>query len=85
MSLNCPRLNIKFTITSIDDNRDNGFIRKFVDNELLAIDSRAIRNFIAKLMPDVDLNIDLVDEATGESFRSSFTIGLDFFWPDSQV
>jgi hypothetical protein len=76
---------LKYTITSIDDNRDNGFIRKFVDNELLAIDSRAIRNFIAKLMPDVDLNIDLVDEATGESFRSSFTIGLDFFWPDSQV
>jgi hypothetical protein len=76
---------LKYTITSIDDNRDNGFIRKFVDTELLAIDSRAIRNFVAGLMPDVDLNIDLVDEATGDSFRSTFTIGLDFFWPDAQV
>jgi hypothetical protein len=76
---------LKYTITSVDDNRDNGFIRKFVDTELLAIDRRAIRNFVAGLMPDVDLNIDLVDEATGDSFRSTFTIGLDFFWPDAQI
>ena len=76
---------LKYTITSIDDNRDSAFIRKFVDNELLAIDSRAIRNFVSTLMPDIDLNIDLVDEVTGDNFRSTFAIGLDFFWPDSQI
>lgn len=76
---------LKYLITSIDGNTDNGTIRKFVDNELLAIDSRAIRNYMSSITPDVDLSIDLVDEATGESFRGSFTFGLDLFWPDAKV
>ena len=76
---------LKYLITSIDGNTDNGTIRKFVDNELLAIDSRAIRNYMSSITPDVDLSVDLVDEATGESFRGSFTFGLDLFWPDAKV
>jgi hypothetical protein len=76
---------LKYLITSIDGNTDNGTIRKFVDTELLAIDSRAIRNYMSSITPDVDLSIDLVDEATGESFRGSFTFGLDLFWPDAKV
>ena len=57
-------------------------IRKFVDNELLAIDSRALRKFIDNITPDIDLKIDCLSEETGEPFRSSVNIGLDFFWPD---
>jgi len=76
---------LKYLITSVDGHTETAFIRKFVDNELLAIDSRAIRNYMSSITPDIDLSIDLVDEATGESFRGSFTFGLDLFWPDTQV
>jgi hypothetical protein len=76
---------LKYMITAVDDNTESAFIRKFVDTELLAIDSRAIRNFLNKVTPDVELKIDVVDEATGEPFSSNFTIGLDFFWPDAEI
>ena len=76
---------MKYLITSVDGSTETAYIRKFVDNELLAIDSRAIRNYMSSITPDVDLSVDLVDEVTGESFRGSFTFGLDFFWPDAQI
>ena len=76
---------LKHMIVEIDGNRDNATIRKFVDNDLLAIDSRAIRNFMNTVTPDIELSVNLVDEATNEPFRGSFTIGLDFFWPDARV
>jgi len=76
---------LKYLITSVDGNTETVFIRKFIDNELLAIDSRAIRNFLNKITPDVELKVSAVDEATGEPFSNSFTIGLDFFWPDAEI
>ena len=73
---------LKYQITSVDGDDNNAVIRKFVDNELLAIDSRALRKFIESITPDIDLKIDCLSEETGEPFRSSVNIGLDFFWPD---
>ena len=73
---------LKYQITSVDGDDSNAVIRKFVDNELLAIDSRALRKFIDNITPDIDLKIDCLSEETGEPFRSSVNIGLDFFWPD---
>ena len=76
---------LKYMITSVDGNTESAFIRKFVDNELLAIDSRSIRNYLSKITPDVELKVSAVDEATGEPFSNSFTVGLDFFWPDAEI
>ena len=76
---------LKYQITSVDGDDSNAVIRKFVDNELLAIDSRALRKFIDNITPDIDLKIDCLSEETGEPFRSSVNIGLDFFWPDVEV
>ena len=76
---------LKYQITSVDGDDSNAVIRKFVDNELLAIDSRALRKFIDNITPDIDLKIDCLSEETGEPFRSTVNIGLDFFWPDVEV
>ena len=76
---------LKHTITAVDGNDDNATIRKFVDNELLAIDSRALRKYIESITPDINMNIECESEETGEPFRSRLSIGLDFFWPDIQV
>ena len=64
---------------------DNIKIRKFVDNELLAIDSRAIRNYLVKVTPEIDLSIEIPDPEAGDTFRSPINIGLDFFWPDADL
>ena len=69
------------TITSVDGDESKSAIRNFVKNELLAIDSRALRDFIAEISPDVDLKIDLFDAENGELFSVNMPIGVDFFWP----
>jgi len=75
---------LKHIITEVDGDRETGTIRKFVDN-MLAIDARGVRNFLKELTPDMDLSVYVVDEATLEPFRTSFAIGLDFFWPDAEL
>jgi hypothetical protein len=76
---------LKHVIVALDGEREQSKIRKFVDSELLAIDSRAIRNYLKTVTPDIDLSYDFIDEEDGEPFRRSFTVGLDFFWPDAEL
>ena len=76
---------MKYVITDVDGESDNAKVRKFVDSKLLAIDSRAIRTFLKKITPEVDLTVDVPDGDSGDTFRSSISIGLDFFWPDSNL
>jgi hypothetical protein len=76
---------LKHTIISVDGDENSSTIRKFVDNELFAIDSRALRLHIKKVTPDLDFSMEVTDEETGDPFRSQITIGLDLFWPDVQI
>jgi len=76
---------LKHIIVELDGNTESGVIRKFVDNELLAIESRAIRNYLKSITPDIELRTEVIDEETSEPFRCAITIGLDFFWPDLEV
>ena len=46
---------LKYIITSIGGERDTKSIREFVDNYLLARDSRSLREHIKQNQPDVDL------------------------------
>ena len=68
-------------ITSIDGEDKPGTIRNFVKNELLAIDSRAIRDYMRKVSPDLDLKTEIVDQETGDPFDITLPITTDFFWP----
>ena len=76
---------LKHIIVELDGNTEPSVIRKFVDNELLAIESRAIRNYLKSITPDIELRTEVIDEETSEPFRCAITIGLDFFWPDLEV
>ena len=69
---------LKYMITSIGDNREAKDIRHFVDNQLLAKDSRALREYIKEVQPDVDLTF----FPEGNNSKVSIPIGLNFFWPD---
>ena len=72
---------LKYMILSVDGNTDKGIINTFIDN-MLAVDSRAFREYVAKIQPDVNLEVEVEDPNTGEPFRSSFEIGVDLFYPD---
>ena len=76
---------LKHIITSVDGDSESKTIRHFVDNELFALDSRHIRNTIKAVTPDINLEIDCIDEEDQEPFRREFSIGLDFFWPDTKL
>ena len=76
---------MKYVVIEVDGETDNAKIRKFVDNNLLAIDSRAIRNFLKQITPEIDMTVEVPDGEAGDTFRSQINIGLDFFWPDSNL
>jgi hypothetical protein len=69
---------LKYIITSVEGNRDKKDIRNFVDNYLLAQDSRALREYIKSIQPDVDLTF----FPSEGSDRVNIPIGISFFWPD---
>jgi hypothetical protein len=69
---------LKYLITSVEGNREPKDIREFVDNNLLARDSRAFREYIKEVQPDVDLTF----FPDGSDSKINVPIGLSFFWPD---
>jgi hypothetical protein len=77
---NSPELStrLKYIITSIGGDRDEKTIREFVDNYLLARDSRALREYIKTIQPDVDLHHTL-----SSGVEVTIPISLNFFWPDA--
>lgn len=72
---------LKETILSIDGSYDRKEIENFVDNELFATDSRALRAHIKEVSPDIDLTWEFISEETGERREMSLPIDLTFFWP----
>jgi len=69
---------LKYVITSVEGKTEKKDIREFVDNYLLAKDSRALREYIKEVQPDVDLTF--FPSEGGD--RVSVPIGINFFWPD---
>ena len=68
---------LKYQIVSIKDNDDRNEIKSFVENHLLAQDSRALRNYIKSISPDVDLT-----HVLDNGKEIAIPISLNFFWPD---
>ena len=68
---------LKYIITSINGSREKKDIRDFVDNHLLARDSRELRQYIKKVQPDVDMTV-----TTKNGVEVALPIALNFFWPD---
>ena len=76
-------IRLKNTIISVDGDTDQTTINHFVENELFAVDSRALRTHINKVIPDMDLTYEFISEETGERRDMLLPMGLGFFWPQS--
>jgi hypothetical protein len=71
---------LKYQIVSIDGKEDKTSIKDFIDNYLLASDSRALRAYIKLVSPDVDLVAKVMINDVEEDI--DIPINLNFFWPD---
>jgi hypothetical protein len=69
---------LKYIITSVNGDYERKSVREFVDGYLLAQDSRALREHIKEVQPDVDLTF----FPDGSDSRINIPIGVSFFWPD---
>jgi hypothetical protein len=76
---------LKHTILSVDGDYEKKTIREFIDNSMLARDARALRKYVLKVSPDVNLELDI--ELPNGTLREgvSIPIGIGFFWPDSGI
>ena len=72
---------LKHIITSVNGDETPKTIREFVDNYLLARDSRALREYIKSTQPDIDLKITI--ELGGEIEEIDLPISVNFFFPDA--
>ena len=72
---------LKSIITSIDGDTSKVSIIHFVDNELFAQDSRALREHIKTISPGIDFNMDFTCQECQYEGKLNLPVGVDFFWP----
>jgi len=73
---------LKHVIKSVDGTADPKYISDFVDNELFAMDSKALRSYIREIAPDQKFEIPFTCEhCSHEEEALAFNIDSNFFWP----
>jgi hypothetical protein len=73
---------LKHIILSVDGETTPKNIREFVDNYFLAKDARALREYIIKIQPDIELLTEIENDS-GEMISIDIPISLNFFFPDA--
>ena len=76
---------LKYLITSVNGDTEKQVIRKFVDEELLAVDSRALREYIRDNTPDIDMRFDFKCPNCEFERRMDVPVGASFLWPDIET
>ena len=70
----------KFIIMSVDGNDEKSYINNFIDNELLAVDSLALRKHLNEVTPDVDMSV-TVTQPNGVEKEVAVLLTAQFLWP----
>lgn len=71
----------RYMILSVDGDESTKTITNFITNNFLARDTRAFRNHVKSLQPDVDMEFDYINPDTGDKEVKSIPMGVNFFWP----
>lgn len=72
---------LRYMIQEIDGNTDRGFINNFVKNNLLARDSKTLREYVRAISPDLNLKYEFTSDITGDSEALDIPFGVGFFYP----
>jgi phage FluMu protein Com len=75
---------LKHQILAINGNRDTKVVREYIDNELFAQDSLALRNFMREASPDVLTKFNFECESCTHTETVDMPIDAGFFWPSSE-
>jgi ribosomal protein L30/L7E len=68
-------------IKSVDGKDDTKSIVDFINNKFLARDTKAFREHLKKIQPDVKMEFEYTDNASGEKEVRPIPMGVGFFWP----
>jgi hypothetical protein len=74
---------LKHIIIAVDGETGRAAVNNFVDNELFAQDSRALRSYMKDIAPDLDMTFTFISEETGEASELAIPMDVSFFWPGS--
>jgi|TARA_R110000744_G_scaffold18421_2_gene49467 hypothetical protein len=73
---------LKHMVLAVDGDSERKNVRSFVDNQFLARDSRAFRNYLRDFQPDVDMKF---YPENGPEGGVNIPIGVNFLWPDADL
>ena len=74
---------LRYMIKAVDGNSDMGHINKFISNSFLAKDSKAFRDYVKKIAPDMNMVFEYTHE-DGEVEVVPIPMGVNFFWPSEE-
>ena len=78
-------IRLKHTLLSINGDYDKRNIRKFIDDELLARDARALRKYIVEIQPGINMDVNVEFKDGYVENNVNLPINVNFFWPDVEV
>ncbi len=73
---------LRYMIKSVDGKTDMGSINRYLTG-MLARDSRALRNYVQSISPDLDMTFTYTHD-DGETEEASINMGVGFFWPSAE-
>jgi len=76
---------LRHAIVAINGSREAKDIRDFVNNYMLATDSRALREHMRKVTPDLDLSFTFVGSDGYTEEGVDLPLGISFFYPTTGV
>ena len=71
----------RYMITAVDGKSDTKTIVDFINNRFLTRDTRAFREYIKELTPDIKMEFEYTNPITEEMEVRPITMGVGFFWP----
>ena len=76
---------LKHIILSVNKDYEIKTIRDFVDNNLLAKDARALRQYIGQIQPGIESRVEVEFKDGYIEEDVELPINLSFFWPDAEL
>ena len=71
----------RYMILSVDGNEDTKSIVDFINNKFLSKDTKAFREHLKLIQPDIKMEFNYTNPETGETEVRSIPMGVNFFWP----
>lgn len=73
----------RYIIQEVDGKSDTKSIIDFINNKFVTRDTRAVREYLKKIQPDVVMEYEYIDPENGEKEVRPIPMGVGFFYPST--